>query len=209
MEDVRDSPPTIDIRLVGWIRSFSPTVRVFIDGECVGVVEDKLGQLFSLAPGVRKVMVMVNAMKSETWEVSMSCGNQVALECGFHHWAMVRFCLINLMLFAMPISNFLGLPLVGLAISLGVGADDRLVLEVLCTRVLHLSEATSVPAGTGSEGARCAATAPDDDRESDGRGRRDRRDAGGCRPGTDRATTVHIRESAGSVSNPGGSKRQI
>ncbi len=117
MEEARDTQPVIMIRVVGSTGIGRPRIGVLIDGQNVGNLDNKEARSFRVVPGIRKVMVMVDTTKSETWDLDMSPGNLVALECGFDN---PKFLITLLLLLSVgPISALLRLPLLGVVAYIG------------------------------------------------------------------------------------------
>jgi hypothetical protein len=93
--------PGIVIHVIGWTGIFPLMIRVFIDGKCAGVLNDKHAKTVPVSVGPHQVMVKRDFLRSKTLAVSVPPGERAELECGWHMfysqliiWAIVLIMVV-------------------------------------------------------------------------------------------------------------------
>jgi hypothetical protein len=74
---------TISVRCVGWTGVSAPLVKVLIDGQQVGILQDKLAHEFTATAGTHSVVVKRDFWRSLSLDVTVDAGVRSELECGF------------------------------------------------------------------------------------------------------------------------------
>jgi hypothetical protein len=156
VDDTPTGQPAVEVQVVNWPRSVPPTVRVFIDGECIAALTNKRVHTFPVAPGVREVRARCRGMRSQAVALALAPGDRAALECGFDESWRSGFRAIRLVLWlaAFPLTALLRLPLtsaavLGLsAVALGIAIGRTFLAPGAC---LYLRARAAVPSPGATE----------------------------------------------------------
>ena len=77
---------SISVRCVGWTGISPPLVKVFIDDQEVGTLQNKHAHVFPASAGLHLVVVRRDFWRSLPLDVEVPPGGRAALECGFRIW---------------------------------------------------------------------------------------------------------------------------
>jgi hypothetical protein len=119
---------TISVRCVGWTGLSAPLVKVLIDGQQVGVLQDKHAHEFTATAGKHSIVVKRDFWRSQSLDVTVDAGGRSELECGFQIWGSVfRLQVLKLPFFlafivVLALVVVAGMPLWSLWVVLGAEA---------------------------------------------------------------------------------------
>jgi hypothetical protein len=127
----------IVIQASGYAGFGPPMARVFVDGQCVGVLKDKSARTFPVPMGPHRVLLKRDFIRSKALDVSLQPEERVELEWGYNWRTQVMHALINC---AMVMSPFVlrletGLPfwLLASVVVVGIVASATYLLKVSAT----------------------------------------------------------------------------